>query len=110
MRSFEKLDEDNIEEWLQGDVCELGFQHMTDTTLLMLPQNKSEKKRIGRNHSKVVNASVIAWHYNVLTLLDYMGQRAFEYSNITATREILCHEEESKHLGKQATITHYFSK
>jgi hypothetical protein len=26
MRSFE-----NVDEWLQSDVCELGFQHMTDT-------------------------------------------------------------------------------
>jgi hypothetical protein len=37
MRSFEDIDEDNIEEWLQSDVCEVGFQHMTDRqTLSML--------------------------------------------------------------------------
>jgi hypothetical protein len=29
MRSFENADEDNIEERLQSDACELGFRHMT---------------------------------------------------------------------------------
>jgi hypothetical protein len=31
IRSFENVDEGNIELWLQSDVCELGVQHMTDT-------------------------------------------------------------------------------
>jgi hypothetical protein len=31
MRSFENVDKANIEEWLQSDMCELFFQHMTDT-------------------------------------------------------------------------------
>jgi hypothetical protein len=30
-RSSENVAEDNVEEWLQSDACELGFQHMTDT-------------------------------------------------------------------------------
>jgi hypothetical protein len=29
MKSYENTDEDNIEEWLQSDGCQLGFQHMT---------------------------------------------------------------------------------
>jgi hypothetical protein len=29
-RSFENIDEDNVEEQLQSEACELGFQHMTD--------------------------------------------------------------------------------
>jgi hypothetical protein len=28
---FENVNEDNVEEWLESDVCELGFQLMTDT-------------------------------------------------------------------------------
>jgi hypothetical protein len=43
---FENVNKDNVEEWLQSDVCELGFQHETQT-LLMLTQNKREKKRVG---------------------------------------------------------------
>jgi hypothetical protein len=44
----------------------------------MLPRNKREKKRVGRmrvKEDKVLSASVIAWRYTVLTLLDYVGQR-----------------------------------
>jgi hypothetical protein len=30
VRSFENSNEDNVEEWLQSDACEVGFQHTTD--------------------------------------------------------------------------------
>jgi hypothetical protein len=30
MRSYENVKKDNNEKWLQSDVCELGFEHMTD--------------------------------------------------------------------------------
>jgi hypothetical protein len=30
LRSSENINEDNAEEWLKSDACELGFQHMTD--------------------------------------------------------------------------------
>jgi hypothetical protein len=63
VRSFENIDEDNVEEWLQSGVCELGFQ-----TLSVLLQNKQEKRRVGRMKEEVVSTSVKAWHYNVLTL------------------------------------------
>jgi hypothetical protein len=33
MRSSENVSEDNIEEWLQSDACELSLQHMTDTDI-----------------------------------------------------------------------------
>jgi hypothetical protein len=75
----------------------------------MLPQNKREKKRVGRmrvKKAKVVSASVIAWHYSVLILLDYMDQREFEYSDFTAARKICtATEEKSKQFAK--TSNHY---
>jgi hypothetical protein len=80
---FENIDEDNVEEWLQSDVCEMGFQLMTDVDIANAAMKQREKKK-----DKAVSVSVIAWHYNVLTLLDYMGQRGFEYSDITATRKV----------------------
>jgi hypothetical protein len=50
------------------------------------------KKRVGRmrvkKKDKAVSESVVAWHYSALTLLDCMGQRWFEYSDITAARKI----------------------
>jgi hypothetical protein len=33
VRSFENVSEDNVEEWFQSDVCELGFQHV-DTDIV----------------------------------------------------------------------------
>jgi hypothetical protein len=30
IRSSENVNEDNAEEWIQCDACELGFQNMTD--------------------------------------------------------------------------------
>jgi hypothetical protein len=33
MRSFENVNKDNVEEWLQSDTCELGFQELTDTDI-----------------------------------------------------------------------------
>jgi hypothetical protein len=69
---LKNIDEDTVKEWLQNDACELGFQHTTDRqTLSMLPQNKREKKRVGRMRVKKKKAgsmSVIAWCYSVLTL------------------------------------------
>jgi hypothetical protein len=42
MRSFENIDEDNIEEWLQSDACELGFQH-TDIVSAAAKQKAEEE-------------------------------------------------------------------
>jgi hypothetical protein len=45
-RSFENINEETLK---TGDVCEVGFQHMTDRqTLSMLPRNRREEKRVGR--------------------------------------------------------------
>jgi hypothetical protein len=30
MRSFENINKNNDEEWLDSDACEVGFQRMTD--------------------------------------------------------------------------------
>jgi hypothetical protein len=52
---------------------------------------KREKNRMGRMgmmKEKIGNESVVAWHCCVDTLLDYMGQRRFRYSDVTAARKI----------------------
>jgi hypothetical protein len=62
MRSFKSIDENNVERQ-QSDVCELGFQHMTDTDIVMLPQDKRRREgRMRVKKEKVVSVSVIAWH------------------------------------------------
>jgi hypothetical protein len=89
-KSFENVSEDNIEEWLQSDACELGFQHMTDMGIVNAAMKQKGEEEGGRIRVKEdsVLASVTAWCYSVLTKLKYMGQRVFEYSDITATRKI----------------------
>jgi hypothetical protein len=49
MRNFENTDEDNVEELLQSDACEVSSK-----TLPMLPQNRRVKKRVGRMRVKFV--------------------------------------------------------
>jgi hypothetical protein len=81
----------------------------------MLSQSKREKERVERmrvkKKDKVVSASVLAWRYSALILLDCMGQRRFDYSDVTATRNIRTAMRRSLiSLQKQLTITHCFSK
>jgi hypothetical protein len=40
MKNFENIDKDNVEEWLQSDACERGFQHMTDTDIVYAAKQK----------------------------------------------------------------------
>jgi hypothetical protein len=78
--------------------------------------NNKEKKRVGsmcvNEEGRAVTAPAISWCYSVFNaLLDYMGQRRFEYSEIMATRKI--HAVVSSNLNssqEQVSITNYFSK
>jgi hypothetical protein len=55
VRSFEKNQRRNVEEWLQSDACEGGFHHMTNRqTLSMLLLKRREKTRVGRMRVKFV--------------------------------------------------------
>jgi hypothetical protein len=113
MRSFESVDEKNIEDWLQSDVCELGFQHLTYTDIA----NTAAKQKVeedGGNESEEEGESVRVSHCMVLqcvdTLLDYMGHRGFEYSDITAVRKICTAVRSLNSSQEQATIRNYFFK
>jgi hypothetical protein len=65
---------------------------------------------MGGEKDKAVSVSVIAWHCSVLTLLDYMGQRRLEYSDITGDRKIHAAIRRSLNSSeKQVTIADYFS-
>jgi hypothetical protein len=110
MRSFKNADDDNAEEWLQSDMYELGFQH-TDSVNAAAKQ-KGEEKLKGRmrvkKREKVVSVSHSMTPQCVDTLLDYMGQRGSEYSDITATRRI--HTAIRRRLNssqKQVTTANY---
>jgi hypothetical protein len=51
MRSFENTDKNIIEEWLQSDACEPGFQHMTNVDIINTSvKHKGEKE--GGNESE----------------------------------------------------------
>jgi hypothetical protein len=64
---------------------------------------KNKDKAVSISHSMALQC--------VDTLLDYMGQRGFEYSDITATRKIHTAVRRSLNSSqKPVTITNYFSK
>jgi hypothetical protein len=70
MRSFETVDEDNVEHWLQSDACELGFQHDRHGHVKADTKRKGEEM-VGRMRVKKkekVCTSVRAWCYSVWTL------------------------------------------
>jgi hypothetical protein len=73
MRVSETVDEDNTEEWLQSDACELGFQHTADTDIVITAMKEKGVEEGGEDESeeeeKAVSASVIAWHCTVLTVV-----------------------------------------
>jgi hypothetical protein len=53
----------------------------------MHPQNKREVRRMSVKDT-AVSVSIITWHRNVLSILDYMDQRGVENSDITATMSV----------------------
>jgi hypothetical protein len=60
MGSFETVDEDDNEEYLQSAACQLSFQHVTDTDVVSAATKQKEEKRAERmrvKKEKVVSAS-----------------------------------------------------
>jgi hypothetical protein len=54
MRSFEHINEDNVEEWLQSDACEVGFQHITVIVNAAAKQKGEEEG--GEDESEICTA------------------------------------------------------
>jgi hypothetical protein len=55
VRSFENIDKGNIEEWLQSDACEVGFQHVRDRHCQCCRETR-EKKGVGEDDSEICTA------------------------------------------------------
>jgi hypothetical protein len=111
MKSFEKM---SLKVLLKNGYKEMHVNWASSTrqtqTLQVLLRNKREKNRVERMrmNKKVVSMLVMAWHYSVLTPLDYMGQGGFEYSDITAAGKIRTAVRKSLNSSqKQVTITNY---
>jgi hypothetical protein len=51
MRSSENVDEDNVEEWIQSDACELGFQNMTHTHAVNAATKQEREEEDGDDES-----------------------------------------------------------
>jgi hypothetical protein len=41
---FENVGEGNVEDWLQSDVCEPGFQYVTDADIINIATEQGDKK------------------------------------------------------------------
>jgi hypothetical protein len=70
VRSFENTDEDNIEEWLQTDAYELGFQHMTDTDNGNAAMKQKGEEEGGENDSEEGESSEHISHTMALRCVD----------------------------------------
>jgi hypothetical protein len=55
MRSFGNINKDNVKKLLQSDVCELGFQHMTDTDTVYVTKQKCDEEG-GEDKSEIRTA------------------------------------------------------
>jgi hypothetical protein len=79
MRSFENIDQVNIEEWLQSDACELGFQNMSDMDTANVAVKQKGEDEGAEYESEGGESSQRVIHSMALqcadTLLDNVGQR-----------------------------------
>jgi hypothetical protein len=58
----------------------------------VLLRNKRKEKRAGGmtvKKGKALNVTFIAWHYSMCWVLNYMGQRGFEHSDVRASRKFI---------------------
>jgi hypothetical protein len=76
VRSFENINKDLVDEWLQSVACKLGLQHMTNTysdgvAANLQNKRKEKKKKVRRmgvkEETEVVRPSVMSWHYIDIT-------------------------------------------
>jgi hypothetical protein len=60
IKSSENVDKENVEKWLQSDVCELGFQHVTnmDTANATMKQKRKEGGEHEEQSSECVSCSM----------------------------------------------------
>jgi hypothetical protein len=52
MKSFENVNKGNVEEWLQSDACEPGFQHMTNTGIVNVTAKQKGEEEGGDDESE----------------------------------------------------------
>jgi hypothetical protein len=86
MRSSEKA-HDNVQKWLQSDMCQ-AFSTLTHTSIVNAPikqKGQGDDKSEDGESSECISYSMVLQHTD--TLLDYTGQRGYEYSDIIAARK-----------------------
>jgi hypothetical protein len=88
-KHFANIDVSNTEEWLQSDTCELDFQNMTYIHNFNTAAKQKGEEEGGEDKSEEEREdSEHVSHSTALqctdALLNYMGQRGFKYSDITA--------------------------
>jgi hypothetical protein len=108
MKCFENVNEDNVEEWVLSDAWELGFQNMTDmdsgnTAAKQKREEGGEDDSEEGQSSECISHSIALLCVVTPVLLDYVDQKGFEHSDITAARKIRTAMRRSLH---QFTHTH----
>jgi hypothetical protein len=80
--SSEDIQQWNTEEWLQSDVCEMGFQHMTDIVNPATKQKREEKG--GRDQSEIHTAV----RRTVSTSQNKWSLQTISQNNISCVRKL----------------------
>lgn len=107
---FKDVDKENIEEWLNHDLNDPGFERMDDPDIVSLVTQEEENDS---NTTSEEDTSGYVSHETALncieTLLDYAEQRGTEYNNVVALRIFRSEIRNSlKKSQKQMKITDFF--
>lgn len=115
IRGFESVDDGNLQEWLNTDADDAGFQHLTDEEIIQqtLEHKTDDEDSISEsdeemNVSKIKHQSALD---NTNSLLDYMIQVGFDYTDVVSVRKIRNSiRQKISEYEKQTKITDFFKR
>jgi hypothetical protein len=110
--NFENVNKDNVEEWLQSDVCELSFQHaiiMDIVNSAVKRKGNGEEDENEEGQSSVGISHSLELHYVVTTGLH--GSERFQIQwHYCCQENSYCHEDKSKEFSKTSDHCMLFLK
>ena len=112
LHGFENADRENIEELLEHDSCNGGFQIISDAHIIStLIHSKEQENEAESGEEEIIYRISHNTALNFVdTLLEYIDQWEFEYNDIIALRKIRTDIKKSlKDSCKQTKITDFLN-
>ena len=114
IEGFENLEEENLEDWFQSGAFGPSFQYLFDEGIItncLIKSNSDDNT----DAEDVLNEGNTIPHLAALksveTLVHFVGQRGFDYGDITAVCKICTNiQQEMNKQQKQRHITHFFKQ